>query len=81
MPSVTAPGYSAIAGAIAGLALWALQTYIFHAPAPGAVQIAIDVLVPAAVTGIASLLTKRNVTPMPAAQPKHAAPKILTRQE
>jgi hypothetical protein len=76
MPSITAPGYSTIAGAIAGLALWALQAYVFHAPAPGAVQIAISVLVPAAVTGIASLFTKRNTSSAaPPAAPKHAAPK------
>lgn len=66
----TAPGYSTIAGAIAGLVLWALQTYAFHGGAvPGAVQAACLILIPAAVSGIASLLTRRTAPAAPAPAP------------
>ena len=72
---VTAPGYSAIAGALTGLILWILQEYLFKGSAvPEVIEGATLVLVPAALSGIASLLTKRNVTPTPAPAPTPASP-------
>jgi hypothetical protein len=61
--TVTAPGYSAIAGAVTGLVLWILQEYVFKTGVPEAIEGATLVLVPAILSGIASLLTKRNATP------------------
>lgn len=59
--SPTATTYSTIAGAISGVAIWALSTYAFHGVVPEPVQVALYVLIPAAVTGIASYLTKAGV--------------------
>ena len=64
---VTAPAYSTIAGAISGVATWALSTYAFHGAVPQPVQVALYVLIPALVTGIASLVTK-NYTNIAAAK-------------
>jgi|SRR5277367_1263634 len=60
IPTPTAPTYSTIAGAISGVATWALSTYAFHGAVPAPVQVALYILIPAAVTGIASLLTKNH---------------------
>jgi hypothetical protein len=59
--TITAPAYSTVAGAITGVALWALSTYAFHGSVPGPIEGACWVLIPGAVTGVASLLTKRGV--------------------
>jgi hypothetical protein len=59
VPTPTAPTYSTVAGAISGVATWALSTYAFHGVVPEPVQVALYILIPAAVTGIASLLTKK----------------------
>ena len=67
MTSVTAPAYSAIAGAISGVITWALSTYAFHGAVPQPVQVALYVLIPALVTGVASLVTK-NYTVIAAAK-------------
>jgi hypothetical protein len=58
--SITAPGYSAIAGAVTGVILWALQEYAFKGTSvPEAVAGAVLVCVPALLSWLASLLTKR----------------------
>ena len=70
---VTAPAYSTVAGAISGVATWALSTYAFHGAVPQPVQVALYVLIPALVTGIASWLTKQGViTAVAAASAKQA---------
>jgi hypothetical protein len=71
----TAPGYSTVAGAITGVLLWSLQTYVFRGAAvPDVLQSAAWILIPALVTGIASLLTRRVSSPAtPAVAPRHAA--------
>lgn len=66
---ITAPGYSTIAGAVLGLVMWTLQNYVFHGAVPEEVQGALWIIVPAAVTGVSSLLTKRLAIP-PAAPGK-----------
>lgn len=66
MPTVTAPAYSAIAGALTGLALWVLQEYAFKGTSvPEAVAGAVLVLVPAGLSGLASLFTRRATAPPP----------------
>ncbi len=70
MPQITAPGYSAIAGAVTGLVLWILQEYVFRTGVPEAVEGATLVLIPAALSGIASTLTKRQATPQPPPAPR-----------
>lgn len=60
-PNIPAPGYSSIAGAIVGIILWLLSTYAFRGQAvPAPVEAAAWVLIPAAVTGIASHITRRT---------------------
>jgi uncharacterized membrane protein len=72
--TVTAPTASAIAGALTGLILWALQEYVFKGSSvPEAVAGAVLIIVPALLSWLASLLTKRSATAAPAAAPKHAA--------
>ena len=79
MPAITAPAYSTVAGAITGLALWALQQYAFHGIVPEPVQWACWALIPAAVTGIASLITKRRaVSAAPSSQPAPPQPPSAT---
>lgn len=70
MPTITAPGYSAIAGALTGVILWALQEYVFKTGVPEAVEGAVLIIVPALLSWLASLLTKRSAA-TPAAAPKH----------
>jgi hypothetical protein len=50
-----------VAGALTGLALWALATYAFKGAVPNAVQAVIYVVIPAAVTGVTGYLTKKGV--------------------
>jgi hypothetical protein len=73
MPSITAPGYSTVAGAITGLALWALQRYAFRGAIPEEVQWACWTIIPAAVTGVAALLTKRFTVKSSTAKASRAA--------
>jgi hypothetical protein len=77
--TVTAPGYSTLAGAVTGVVLWVLQEYAFKGgTVPDALQGACWIIIPAAVTGITSLLTKRSqaaAAPLPPAPaPAHAPP-------
>jgi hypothetical protein len=72
-PSVTAPVYSAIAGAISGLVLWVLQAYAFpNHSVPAPIQTAVLIIIPAACAGVASLVTRRSTTT--AAIPPNSAP-------
>jgi hypothetical protein len=71
--SLSAPSLSAIAGALTGVILWALQEYVFKTGVPEAVEGAVLVIIPALLSWLASLLTKRSATAAPAAEPKHAA--------
>jgi hypothetical protein len=57
----TSVQYSTASGAVTGLVLWALGTYVFHNSTPAAVTAAAYVLIPAAVSGIAAFWT-RSVT-------------------
>jgi len=61
--NLNAPTLSTIAGAISGIAQWALQTYAFkHGTVPGTLQVELPILIGAIVTGVASLLTKKKTT-------------------
>jgi hypothetical protein len=64
----TATTYSSIAGAVTGLVLWTLSTYVFrHQAVPGAVEAAAWVLIPALVAGLAARFTRtRAAEPVPA---------------
>jgi uncharacterized membrane protein len=50
--------YSTVAGALVGVALWALQTYAFPSGVPGALQVAIPIVLPAAIAGVSSFVTR-----------------------
>jgi hypothetical protein len=61
-PVLTATHYGAAAGAVCGLILWALGTFVFKGSAgvPAEVTWAVYVLVPGITTGAAGFLTRRN---------------------
>lgn len=60
---------STVGGALAGLILWALQAYVFHASVPGAVETAVTIIVPGACTGVASWFARERTKSATAAQP------------
>lgn len=69
VPGGTAVSYSSIAGAVTGVALWALSTYAFRGQAvPAPVEGAAWVLIPAAVSGIAARLTRQATQPAASSQ-------------
>jgi len=45
--TVTATSVSTATGAVVGVILWALQTYVFPEGLPGALQAAIPIIIPA----------------------------------
>lgn len=64
IPSIPAPAYSSIAGAITGLVLWSLATYAFrNHTVPGPVEGAAWVLIPSIVSGVASHVTRKHTKP------------------
>lgn len=72
--SPTAVQYSGVAGAITGVVLWLLSTYVFKGTTPAPLEGAAWILIPGAVTYIASLLTRQNTTP--AATPPAVSPPL-----
>ena len=61
--SPTATAYSGAAGAITGIVLWVLSTYVFrNGGVPAPLEGACWVLIPGAVGYISSLLTRKNTS-------------------
>lgn len=68
--SPTSVTYSSVAGAITGLVLWALSTYVFRGQVlPAPIEAAAWILIPCVVNGMASWYTRRSArqeaTPAP----------------
>lgn len=61
-PVLTATHYGAAAGAVCGVVLWALSTWVFKGSAgvPAEVTWAVYVLVPGITTALTGFLTRRN---------------------
>lgn len=58
--NLTQTHYSATAGVVIGLVLWALGTYVFKTGVPQPVQIAVYALLPGIVAGAAGFLTRKD---------------------
>jgi ABC-type spermidine/putrescine transport system permease subunit II len=74
LPQLTPTHYGAAAGAVTGLAIWALDTYVFHGTTPAEVSAAVSILLPGIVTGITGFLTRKEAKD-PAPAPAPAPPK------
>lgn len=74
----TAVHYSTVIGALTGVVLWVLQTYAFPKGVPGPLEAAAVILIPAACSGVASLLTRRAdaQAQAPASPPSPPAPAV-----
>lgn len=70
----TAPGYSALAGAAVGVALWALSRYVFHGEVPEEIQLFTYLAVPAILAGVSSHLTRRYTVPAASPPPPPLPP-------
>lgn len=69
---------SAAASAVTGLALWALQTYVFKDnPIPDNLSVLVYALVPAAVAWVSAHFTRAYTTPTQAATTGPAHTRIL----
>jgi hypothetical protein len=75
-PNITASGYTATVLGIVGLAIWLLQTYVYHHAVPAPIQAAIFAVAPGIVAYFATRITRSTtvVTVVSAMKNKASVP-------